>query len=35
MNKHEKTETVIDVENKLVVARGNEVSGRKESGEGD
>ena len=35
MNKHNKTETVIDTENKQVVVRGKEGGGRGEIGEGD
>ena len=35
MNKRNRTETVIDTENKQVVARGEGVGGRKEIGEED
>ena len=35
MSKHNKTETVIDTENKQVVSSGEEAVGRKEKGEGD
>ena len=35
MNKHNKTETVTDIENKQVVTRGEMVGGRKKIDEGD
>ena len=35
MNEHNKTETVINTENKQVVARGEGHEGKKEIGEGD
>ena len=35
MNKHNETETVIEKQNKQVVARGEGDRGRRETGEGD